>query len=203
MQITAATSSDLDPAIDCLASAFAADPLTQFLFGPGPGYRDRVSQFFSLLMRARLALDMPVLLARDAAAIHGGVMGYTTARPSWPKAIADEWDHFENSIPGLAERMAAYDAIAERFKPSLPHYYLGVIGVDPAMHGRGVGARLIQAFCARSVSDRLSCGVYLETANPANVPFYERAGFEITGQGRLGNATLWCLFLGHGPRDDT
>jgi len=45
-------------------------------------------------------------------------------------------------------------------------------------------------------------GVYLETANPLNVRFYERVGFEVTGRGRLGTGTLWCMFLRHAPRHD-
>lgn len=196
MQITAATPSEFERALGCLVSAFAEDPLTGFLLQPGPHYRGRLTNFFSLLMQARLSLEMPVLVARDAAAVHGSVMGYTTARPSWPKMVADDWDKFEKDIPGFTDRMALYDEIAERYKPALPHYYLGVIGVDPAKHGLGIGAQLLKTFCTLSDSDRLSCGVYLETANPSNVLFYEHAGFEVVGQGRLGDATLWCMFFG-------
>lgn len=203
MQITGAFPSHLEQAVSCLAEAFAHDPITGFLLQTGPSYRERVVHFFSLLMRARLGLSMPVLVAQDAAAIHGAAMGYTTARPTWPRAVADDWDNFERAIPGLTKRMAAYDEIAEKGKPSLPHYYLGVIGVDPTMRGLGIGAQLLKAFCDMSASDRVSGGVYLETANPSNVRFYERAGFAVSGQGSLGSATLWCMFLAHGQRHDT
>jgi len=135
-----------------------------------------VTQFFSLLMSARIALNMPVLVIRGAAGIHGAAMGYTTVRPAWPGAITEDWDHFEKAILGLPERMAIYDEIAEKSTPPSPHYYLGVIGVDPRLHGLGHGARLLESYCKLSASDRLSSGVYLETANPSNVRFYERAG---------------------------
>lgn len=198
MQITAATASDIEPAVACLATAFAHDPITGFLLQTRPGYRERVMQFFSLLMGARLALGMPVLVARDVDGIHGAAMGYTTARPEWPKRFSEAWDRFESAIPGMGERMAAYDEIAEKSKPAGPHYYLGVLGLDPALHGRGMGMRLLKSFCDRSATDPLSDGVYLETANPSNVGFYERAGFEVTGQGDLGSATLWCMFQPRG-----
>lgn len=198
MQITAAIPSDLEPAVGCLAAAFAEDPITGFLLEAGPGYQARVTQFFSLLMGARIALGMPVLVARDAAGIRGAAMGYTTAAPPWPTSFADDWDRFEKAIPGLTERMALYDEIAAKSKPAVPHYYLGVIGMDPASHGLGMGAQLLKAFCELSAADPLSGGVYLETANPSNVKFYERAGFAQTGRGRMGNATLWCMFLRHG-----
>jgi GNAT superfamily N-acetyltransferase len=162
-----------------------------------------VTQFFSLLMAARIALNMPVLVARDTGSIHGAAMGNTAAPPSWPSDLEEEWDRLELVTPGFNDRAALYDEIAEKGRPTAPHYYLGVIGTNPAMHGRGIGTQLLKSFCDLSASDPLSGGVYLETANPPNVRFYERAGFAVTGQGSLGSATLWCMFLRHGPRHDS
>ncbi len=62
-----------------------------------------MTQFFSLLMEVRIALNMPVLVARGMDGIHGAVMGYTTARPEWPKAPhRKEWSRFEEAIPGVS-----------------------------------------------------------------------------------------------------
>jgi ribosomal protein S18 acetylase RimI-like enzyme len=159
-----------------------------------------LAQFFSLLMRARITLEMPVVVARGTSGIHGAAMGYATARPAWPRDLTEEWDRFESAIPELTERMAIYDEIAAKGKPPAPHYYLGVIGVHPEMHGRGIGTQLLKSFCDISSSDPLSCGVYLETAEESNLGFYERAGFSETGRGRLGRATLWCMYLPQGSR---
>ena len=200
MKITTAVPSDLNESVSCLAMAFAQDPITGFLLQAGPGYRDRVTQFFSLLMRARVALKMPVLIARGTAGIHGAAMGYATVRLAWPTDLAEEWDRFEKATPGMTDRMAVYDEIAAKYKPPAPHYYLGVIGIDPTLHGRGFGTQLLKAFCDLSASDRLSSGVYLETAEASNVGFYERAGFAEAGRGSLGGANLWCMFLPHQPR---
>ena len=200
MKITKAALSDLDEAIDCLATAFAHDPITGFLLQTGSGYGERVTQFFSMLMRARIALNMPVLVARDTAGIHGAVMGYTTESPAWPTDIADEWDRFEKAIPGMTDRMAVYEAITAKGEPAAPHYYLGVIGLETDLHGLGIGAQLLKSFRDLSASDPLSTGVYLETAKVSNVRFYERAGFVETRRGSLGAATLWSMFLPHGPR---
>jgi len=200
MKITTASHSDLDEAVVCLATAFAQDPITGFLLQTSQGYRERVTQFFSLLMRARIALKMPVVVARGTSGIHGAAMGYATAHPAWPKDLTEEWDRFESAIPEFTERMAIYDEIAAKGKPPAPHYYLGVIGVHPDMHGRGIGTQLLRSFCGLSRSDPRSCGVYLETAEESNLKFYERAGFAETGRGRLGRATLWCMYLPQGSR---
>ena len=200
MKISPASLSDLDEAVSCLARAFARDPITGFLLQTDPNYRERVTQFFSLLMRARIALEMPVLVARDNAGVNGASMGYSTVGAEWPREFVEEWDRFERAIPGLAERMAVYDEIAAKYKPTVPHYYLGVIGTDPNLHGRGIGRQLLKSFCEVSASDPLSSGVYLETAQASNLKFYEAAGFAETGRGSLGIQTLWCMYLSHGAR---
>jgi ribosomal protein S18 acetylase RimI-like enzyme len=200
MKIISASTSDIDEAVDCLATAFAQDPITGFLLQTSQGYRERLKQFFSLLMRARVELKMPVFVARGAGGIGGATMGYSTLRSEWPVDITEEWDHFEKAIPGLTDRMAIYDEVANKFKPSAPHYYLGVIGTDPSLRGSGIGTQLLSSFCAASASDPLSSGVYLETAQPSNLRFYERAGFAETGRGNLGHSTLWCMYLSHERR---
>lgn len=202
MHVASAAQTDLKQALNCLVAAFAKDPITSFLLESGPNYSGRLTQFFSLLMRARIALEMPVLVVRDPAGIHGAAMGYTTADLSWPVEIEDEWNRFALAVPGLRDRIALYEEVAEKYRPPQPHYYLGVIGVDPARHGLGIGARLLKSFSHLSASDPLSNGVYLETANPLNVPFYEHAGFAVLGQGSLSGANLWCMFQKHGQRPD-
>ncbi|NDK39502.1 N-acetyltransferase [Pseudoxanthomonas gei] len=194
MQVSVAQPHDIDQAVDCLTSAFSADPITRFLLQPGQEYPNRLRHFFSLLMQARVVLGMPVLLSRDASAVHGAAMGYTTSRPEWPSEVSESWEALAKAIPGFDERMSVYDCIAESYKPQAAHYYLGAIGVHPAMHGLGIGAQLLRSFCALSDYDQESAGVYLETANPANVKFYEQSGFTISGSGSIGDDTIWCMF---------
>ena len=200
MKITPASPADLDDAVSCLATAFAQDPITGYLLQTGSGYHERVSRFFAILMRARLALEMPVFVARSSAGIGGAAMGYTTVRPEWPSDLTEEWDRFEKAVPGMPDRMSIYDEVAAKYKPPVPHYYLGVIGTDPNAQGLGIGTQLLRAFCDASASDPLSSGVYLETAQASNLKFYERAGFVETGRGTLGSSTLWCMYLAHNRR---
>jgi hypothetical protein len=76
MTVSIASPSDIDEAVGCLAKAFAQDPITGFLLQTSQGYRERVTLFFSLLMRARIELEMPVFVARGAHGIAGAAMGY-------------------------------------------------------------------------------------------------------------------------------
>jgi ribosomal protein S18 acetylase RimI-like enzyme len=64
-----------------------------------------------------------------------------------------------------------------------PHYYLGVIGVDPAFQGRSYASALVQPVLDRADSEGVGC--YLENSNPRNTALYERWGFRGTGLIRL------------------
>lgn len=199
--VVPAEHADLAPAVEALGAAFAADPLIGFLFEPARERRDECArEFFRLLMSARLERSMPVLVAREGARIVGAVMGYDNSRPDWPAPLSARWERLLTGVPGLAERLASYEGLADRHMPTEPHYYLGVLGVAPAEQGRGIGSALVASFCALSAADPRSSGVYLETASPANLPLYRRGGFAVTGEGPLGTATLWCMFHAHERR---
>ncbi|RWO01131.1 hypothetical protein [Mesorhizobium sp.] len=75
MEIVAAQTSDVTSAADCLADAFAGDPHMTFFFEGDP---ELVTEFFSILMVARLALGMPVLVLKSEGRILGAAMGYDT-----------------------------------------------------------------------------------------------------------------------------
>jgi GNAT superfamily N-acetyltransferase len=60
---------------------------------------------------------------------------------------------------------------------SQPHWYLGVLGVDPQMQSKGVGSALIGPVLERADADGVPC--YLETEKEINVAFYRRHGFEV------------------------
>jgi GNAT superfamily N-acetyltransferase len=196
-----ATEADVEAACACSAAAFAQDALMHFFFAPAPmGVRAASERFFSILMRARLALGMPALVAREDGSVVGLAMGYGTAAGEWREDHTREWSEFESRVPGVAERFAAYERVADRFRPVEPHFYLGVLAVLPRLKGRGLGKALLQAFCAMSAADRRSNGVYLETASAESLAFYLRNGFDLRGLDDLDGMPLWCVFSPHGTK---
>ncbi len=80
----------------------------------------------------------------------------------------------------------------ERDAP-LRHWYLAALGVDPSRQGHGVGGKLIEPVLARADAEGLPC--YLESANPRNLGFYGRHGFEVVTEGHLpsGGPPLWTM----------
>ncbi len=94
-------------------------------------------RFFSILLRARIALDMPAYVLQQGDDLLGAVMGYDTSRPTWPALLAEEMQRFEVETPGFAARLDAYAKLADAHQPNEDHYYLGVIGVRPSLQGQG------------------------------------------------------------------
>jgi ribosomal protein S18 acetylase RimI-like enzyme len=194
-EVRSAQPGNIEGAVTALGEAFDQDPLMLYLFRDNPnGVRAGAMAFFSILLRARLALGMPAYVLQQADGAPGAAMGYDTARPVWPAALSSEWRQFELGVPGFAARLAAYEKICEAHQPSEDHYYLGVIGVHPSLQGKGAGKALLDAFCARSQADPQSRGVYLDTSNPRSLEFYYNNGFELRGQGSLDTAPLWCVY---------
>ncbi len=67
----------------------------------------------------------------------------------------------------------------QQYHPKTPHWYLSMLGVDPARQGRGLGSALLKHTLSR-VDDEHAVA-YLESSNMKNVPLYERHGFEVMG----------------------
>ena len=80
----------------------------------------------------------------------------------------------------------------EAVHPQEPHWYLGVLGVDPDFQGRGLGTALLNAFLRRVDSD--CAPSYLETDRRENVPFYERVGFETVREVSVLDVPVWCMW---------
>jgi GNAT superfamily N-acetyltransferase len=69
-------------------------------------------------------------------------------------------------------------AQAERLIP-VDAWYLSILGVDPAVQSRGIGARLLAPTLAEA--DAAGAVTWLETFTTRGARFYERVGFALVG----------------------
>jgi ribosomal protein S18 acetylase RimI-like enzyme len=72
--------------------------------------------------------------------------------------------------------------------PEESHWYLPMIGVEPNAQGRGLGAELMRHAVERC--DREGAVAYLESSNRRNISLYQRHGFDVMGEIRVGEAPL-------------
>jgi len=82
----------------------------------------------------------------------------------------------------------------EHAHPREPHYYLAVLGTEPARQGQGVGTALMGPVLEKA--DREGVGAYLESSKESNIAFYARFGFVVTGEYvfRGGGAKVWFMW---------
>jgi ribosomal protein S18 acetylase RimI-like enzyme len=93
----------------------------------------------------------------------------------------------ETAVP--ADRRSDVFAVFEQmggYHPQEPHWYLPLIGVDPARQNRGLGSALLRH--ALALCDKAGLPAYLESSNPANIPLYERHGFVRLGAIQIGSS---------------
>ena len=85
----------------------------------------------------------------------------------------------QSDLGTVMEQMAKYH-------PTEPHWYLPVIGVDPADQGKGHGGALLTY--ALQQCDRDGSLAYLESTNPRNIGLYQRHGLEAIGEIQAGTS---------------
>jgi GNAT superfamily N-acetyltransferase len=178
MEARQATDGDVRSLASTLARAFHDDPVMTWLFGerPGPRFR-RLRRYFASEAR-RHGRHGQVLTSGDLA---GAAFWDPPGRwrATWPQLVRSAPVMLQCVGPRIFRAIRALDLI-ERAHPREHHWYLAVLGTDPTHRGKGVGTALVSPVLVRC--DREGLGAYLESSKPANVPYYERFGFSVTGQ---------------------
>jgi ribosomal protein S18 acetylase RimI-like enzyme len=91
--------------------------------------------------------------------------------------------------PGPIVRGLRTSSIQDNSHPSDEHVFLWFLAVDPQQQRRGLGRKLLTEVFAHAEAP-----VFLDTANPANVPYYASFGFEEIGRAALPRgATMWFM----------
>lgn len=96
-------------------------------------------------------------------------------------ATAEHLDQLRRDVLGdrYDDVIAATTAVAELHPPG-DHWHLATMGTVPARRGRGRGTAVLRPVLGRL--DAAGATAVLETSDPRNVGFYERAGFLVTAR---------------------
>lgn len=74
-----------------------------------------------------------------------------------------------------------------------PHFYLAVLGTEPAAQGRGLGSAVLGGVLEQC--DRDGVGAYLESSKERNIDFYARHGFRVLEEIRLlRGPRMWAMW---------
>jgi predicted GNAT family N-acyltransferase len=100
-------------------------------------------------------------------------------------------------VTAFRSRIVAAQKVADVMKeshPEEPHWYLMIIGTDPSVRGKGFGQALMRSRLDRC--DDEHAPAYLEASKPELVPYYQRFGFEVSGEINLpdGGPNMWPMW---------
>ena len=167
-------------AVDVIVLAFSADPIARWIY-PNP---DQYLSRFPAFVRGFGGRAFEHGTAYATAEMEGVAL--------WlPPGVDSDDQALESLIqktvvePTRSELFAVLEQM-DGYHPKEDHWYLPLIGVDPARQGSGFGAALMSH--ALAPCDRSSILAYLESSNPANITLYERHGFELLGEIRVGGS---------------
>ena len=172
------TAEDVDRVVPLLVRAFDADPLFEWI----EPRREPRERFVAAFMRG---LAWRSLLFAEAFVTSPELHGVSLWKgPDLGRLTPDQQARCgldrvgELLEPDASQRYAAEDVedVLERHIPR-PRWYLGVLGVDPPMHGQGWGLRLMQPILERADAEGLP--ISLETMRERNVAFYGTRGFQV------------------------
>ena len=162
----------------------------------GVGPDDRARRRRVLLGYHRAVVDVtyrhggPILGAyRDGALAAVAVTFSAGLHPPPARAFARYVPPFLRAGPATIVRALRASAVQDRGHPKEPHHFVWQLAVDPPAQRSGLGRALLQR-----VAETADAPCYLDTANPANVPYYASLGYEEIGSAPLPRgATMWFM----------
>ena len=185
---------DVARLVEVLTRAFDDDPISHYFFR-GDRRRERgLRRFFDIQMRHQYLVNGEAWTTDD---LGGAALWMPPGRPRPGVRDLLRLALLVTDLLGVgreAPQVARLLAEVERARPSEPHWYLGVLGVDPPRQRTGVGGALLAEVLGRV--DEEGMPSYLETSKEENLSFYGRHGFVVTGEvhAPADGPTLWLMW---------
>lgn len=181
--------------IQVISAAFNSYPLMDFFFGNA---YQRSIEVIGQYICDRAMIDDSILLG---ALVRDELQGIILAIPPEANknkdenAICDLDERFARSLADEAlERMNIYNNLKNANKPSQPHFYVNVLGVNPVSQGMGIGSKLLEHIHILSDKHSKSCGVALDTQTETNVAYYQNLGYQVSSTKNLERLKHWFMF---------
>jgi GNAT superfamily N-acetyltransferase len=182
-----ATADDVPRLKAVMAEAFFEDPVIGWLMPDDSKRLARLRRFFAIELRHMALARGRVWTTNDLA---GAAL--TTPPGSWRVPLRATL--LEGSAFGIhVSRAARLGAAMEWRHMREGHYYVRDVGVLPDAQGKGLGSRLMRPTLERC--DREGLPAYLEASSEHSAALYERLGFHLTSELRVGGGPPLRLML--------
>ena len=195
IEVRPARKSDVPALAQALGRAFQDDPVMSWLVPDARRRTTALAGFFSAWTRHHFLAGGQAEVAAAESACVGAALWDSPGK--WNQAPREQIAMLPAVVRAFRGRLGHARALAEQMKvvhPAEPHWYLAVIGTDPSVRGGGWGHALMRSRLERC--DAEYAPAYLESSNPDNIAYYNRFGFEVTGEITIsgGGPTLWPMW---------
>ncbi|MGV9311806.1 GNAT family N-acetyltransferase [Streptomyces sp. NPDC003691] len=184
-----ATADDAAAISGSLARAFDTDPMIRWFFPDDASRTETLGSYFSTIFTRQYAAHAVCERTADAAAFWVPPEAKDKAVPDG-ETIGRLQELLGDRAEAFGEAVGAVSALT----PAEPHWYLALIGADPAAQGTGQGGALMRSGLAKA--DAAGLPAYLESSKPENLPVYEHFGFAVRHEIELpgGGPKLWAMW---------
>jgi GNAT superfamily N-acetyltransferase len=195
IDVAAARRSDVKGLARVLGRAFFDDPVMRWMLPDDARRAKALPRVFAAMTRHHFLGNGAVEVASDAGALGAAALWDPPGR--WKQSAFEElrmMPAFMLAMGSEGRRGQTVSELLKRHHPEEPHWYLAVIGSDPDVRGTGFGQALMRSRLDRC--DAEGAPAYLESTKPANVPYYQRFRFEVTGEIRVpdGGPPIWRMW---------
>jgi GNAT superfamily N-acetyltransferase len=184
-----ATTADLPRVSEALGRAFWDDPVMRFLIPTGD---KQLQTLMKMEVKSSLKQDTAFMTA------DGGSAALWKPPGRWRTSMAELVAMAPLTIGALRRRillgLTVLTAVEKKHPNDPPHWYLAVLGTEPAAQGKGNGSAVLQPVLQQC--DENGESAYLESSKEKNIPFYERHGFRVTEEIALpkGGPPIWGMW---------
>jgi GNAT superfamily N-acetyltransferase len=190
------TKDDVKPAAELLARAFHDYSLSAYFIPDDFTRRKKQVFMFQSLVRQGISHGEVYATSAKLEGVAVWFSSDTRRRTFWSKILSG-FILFPLFLgPGTVSRQKAFGeyaaSVRKRCAP-FPHWYLQLLGVDPAHQGKGYASVLLKPMFDRLSKEGQPC--FLETQGEKNVALYEHLGFRVAEMGTVPGSDVksWAM----------
>lgn len=189
-----ATAEDVPRLKAVMAEAFFDDPILGWLIPNEVKRPTRLRRFFAIELRH-------MALRRGRVWTTNDLSGAALSMPPGAWRVPPYATLLEGPAFGIhLARAARLGAAMERRHVREPHYYIRDVGILPDIQGEGFGSALMRPTLDHC--DQEGLPAYLEASSERSAALYQRLGFRITKELRVGGGPpLWLMLRSPHPRE--
>ena len=177
---TVSGDAEVNRAIGTLVSAFEIDPVARWMYHALDQYLLHIPRLFRALGASSFEVGAAHRSPDGAGVAIWLAPGVHGDSAPVEAVIAD-------SLAGDMQRdVSAVFEMTEHYRPTEPHWYLSLIGVEGSHRNKGYGAALLRHGLHQC--DREHRAAYLWSSNKQNTSLYQRHGFEVVATIQIGSS---------------